>query len=33
MKPFIYDFVRIIGVVAIFVGALLAFQFALPYFQ
>jgi hypothetical protein len=32
MKPFIYDFVRIISVVAVFVGALLALQFALAGF-
>ncbi len=29
MKPFVYDFVRIIGVVAVFVGTLLAVQFVL----
>ena len=32
MKPFIFDFVRIIGVVAIFAGALLALKFALAGF-
>ena len=30
MNPFVYDFVRIIGVVVVFAGALLALQFALP---
>jgi hypothetical protein len=32
MKPFVHDIVRIIGVVAVFVGALLALQFALAGF-
>ena len=29
MKPFIHDFVRIIGVVVVFAAALLALQYAL----
>lgn len=33
MKPLVHDFVRIIDVVAAFVGALLVLQFALLYFQ
>ena len=33
MKPFVQDFVRIIGIVVAFIGALLVFQLALPYFQ
>lgn len=29
MKPFVQDFARIIGIVAVFIGALLALQYAL----